>query len=131
MKRIIITAACLLCAVLLFGCSRTDTVLPTTEAPGTTAASTEEVAETAELSTEAAATETISTETTSPETEAAKETTCSHNYRFKVTKEPTCAASGEKLYTCTRCGASYKEVLEPLAHSYVKTTKAPDCVNPG
>ena len=48
-----------------------------------------------------------------------------HTYTSKVTKEPTCAESGERTYTCA-CGDSYTEAIAKVAHSYTsKVTKEP------
>ena len=53
-----------------------------------------------------------------------------HTYTWKVTKSPTCTASGVRTYTC-ECGASYKENIEPLAHSYVIAVRNPTCIQNG
>lgn len=39
-----------------------------------------------------------------------------HNYKATVLKEPTCMATGTKVYRCS-CGASYTETLAKTAHS--------------
>ena len=139
MKRNILLITCLLITLSLFGCGNAENDLPLVEPAvqeTTLPVSTETIAAvdetTASETTEPAAIpETTAAQVTEETTGATEETTCDHSYRSKVTKEPTCSASGEKVYTCTLCGASYKEVLKPLAHSYVETTKAPDCVNTG
>lgn len=128
MKHKIIAAVCLISAILLSGCSQAPDVPETTAAATAPAMVTEGIPETTEAPTTA---ETDATEAAAPETGAAEETACAHKYHFKVTKEPTCSASGERLFTCTLCGASYREVIPPLDHAYVKTVKAPDCVNSG
>ena len=35
-----------------------------------------------------------------------------------VTKDPTCTEKGEKTFTCTVCGATKKEDVDPLGHSF-------------
>lgn len=41
-----------------------------------------------------------------------------HSYSAKVTKAPTCTATGVRTYTCS-CGASYTEQIEKTAHKAV------------
>ena len=41
----------------------------------------------------------------------------------KVTKEPTCTATGTKTYTCTRCGHHHDETIKAKGHK----TDAPKC----
>ena len=53
-----------------------------------------------------------------------------HTYTWKVTKAPTCTASGVRTYTCA-CGASYQENIEPLAHAYVIAVRNPTCTQNG
>ena len=71
---------------------------------------------------------------TIPSTTAAEETTTAtvheHTYTGKVTKAPTCTASGVRTYTCA-CGASYQENIEPLAHAYVIAVRNPTCTQNG
>jgi len=45
--------------------------------------------------------------------------TCVHDYTSAVTKTATCAEAGEKTYTCSKCGDSYKETIpiNPAYHS--------------
>ena len=135
MKRTLLLLTCLILVLSLIGCGHAEPDPPQIQDPTETTSqvsteATEKPEPTSETEVPQVPTETEATET-SETTESTEETTCDHSYRSKVTKEPTCSASGEKVYTCTLCGASYKEVLKPLAHSYVETTKAPDCVNTG
>ena len=44
-----------------------------------------------------------------------------HSYTSKVTKSPTCTATGVKTYTCS-CGDSYTETIAKTAHSYTSKT---------
>lgn len=71
---------------------------------------------------------------TIPSTTAPAETTTAtvheHTYTGKVTKAPTCTASGVRTYTC-ECGASYQENIEPLAHAYVIAVRNPTCTQNG
>lgn len=50
-----------------------------------------------------------------------------------VTKEPTCIGSGEKMYTCSRCGETKTEKISPLGHDYNDyiVTEEPTCTEPG
>ena len=44
-----------------------------------------------------------------------------HSYTSKITKSPTCTATGVKTYTCP-CGDSYTETIAKTAHSYTSKT---------
>lgn len=54
----------------------------------------------------------------------------SHTYADKVTKEPTCIATGELTHTCS-CGYSYTEVLATTTHKQKTTTVAATCTAAG
>ena len=41
-----------------------------------------------------------------------------HTYELTEEKEPTCEEAGYRIYTCTKCGDSRTETLEPLGHRY-------------
>ena len=41
-----------------------------------------------------------------------------HSYTSKVTKEPTCTATGVRTYTCLKCSHSYTETIAKLGHNY-------------
>lgn len=74
------------------------------------------------------------TETTEPTVEPTEPTTepaPTHDYTDRVEKEPTCAEPGLRVYTCTECGDTYDEEIEPLPHTYGKgkTTKPTCTVN--
>lgn len=58
--------------------------------------------------------------------------THTHSYTSSVTKEPTCATTGVRTYTCS-CGSSYTEAIAATGnHSYSSTiTKQPTCVVDG
>lgn len=47
-----------------------------------------------------------------------KPTECPHEYADSVTTEASCTAEGEKCFTCAKCGDSYTEIIEKLAHTY-------------
>ncbi len=50
---------------------------------------------------------------------------CSHNYKIEIIAPPTCTTKGEKTYTCTECGYSYKASIPTEGHNYQqKITKA-------
>ena len=91
-----------------------------------TAAPTEEETEPTEtsVSTMPSATETA---TVPPTTEP---TVHEHDYTGKVTKSPTCTASGVRTYTC-ECGASYQENIQALPHAYVIVVQNPTCTQNG
>lgn len=55
----------------------------------------------------------------------------SHSFSGK-TVEPGCTEAGSVSYTCTDCGYTYSETLEPLGHdTIVESAKAADCTNDG
>lgn len=56
-----------------------------------------------------------------------------HQYTETVTKEPTCTEAGEKTFTCSACGDSYTESLDPLGHAAEKETvvKEATCTEDG
>ena len=91
-----------------------------------TAAPTEGATEPTEISvsTMPSATETA---TVVPATEP---TVHEHDYTWKVTKFPTCTASGVRTYTC-ECGASYQENIQALSHAYVIAVQNPTCIQNG
>lgn len=50
---------------------------------------------------------------------AAYTVTCQHNYTERITKQPTCAESGEKTLICSICGAVEETIEIPkTAHTY-------------
>ena len=53
-----------------------------------------------------------------------------HNYSASRT-EPTCTASGETRYNCSRCYHSYSESIAPLGHRYTARVTAPSCLEAG
>ena len=138
-KKFLIPLIAMLLLACLSGCTRPPAAPADTQpAEAETTAAASQAAEETQTETETAphteteaATEIPPSDPVETETEVTEETACPHTYRYKVTREPTCSCSGEKVFTCTLCGASYKEVLEPLDHAYISTIKAPDCVNTG
>ena len=57
-----------------------------------------------------------------------------HTYdEGKVTKEATCTATGEKLFTCTVCGTTKTEVIPMAAHTYADAVviKQATCIASG
>ena len=58
---------------------------------------------------------------------------CDHNYVVETVKEATCATAGERKYTCSKCGNSYKETVAATGdHNYVShVTKEATCTEDG
>lgn len=55
-----------------------------------------------------------------------------HQYdEGKVTKDATCTEVGEITHTCAECDVVYKEMTEPLGHSYVAVVTEPTCTERG
>lgn len=51
-----------------------------------------------------------------------------------IIKNPTCTEEGEKLYTCSICGGTYTESIDPIGHNYQKIDSkciAPTCTEDG
>ena len=46
----------------------------------------------------------------------------SHSYTSKVTKEPTCTATGVRTYTCSKCSHSYTESIAAKEHTWTAAT---------
>ena len=51
-----------------------------------------------------------------------------HSFKQTVTKAPTCSTTGIAVNTCMVCGTTYTEVVSALAHTWVSTDVAVDCV---
>ena len=57
---------------------------------------------------------------------------CSHSYDSQVTKQPTCTAAGEIIYTCIHCARSYTEKTAAMGHKPVIVPAVPaDCEKQG
>ncbi len=54
-----------------------------------------------------------------------------HDYKLTASKDATCTESGSKTYTCSKCGDTYTETVEKLAHSYESVVTAPTCTEVG
>ena len=54
-----------------------------------------------------------------------------HDYKLTASKDATCTESGSKTYTCSKCGDTYTETVEKLAHSYESVVTAPTCTEAG
>ena len=56
---------------------------------------------------------------------------CTHNYLSKITTAPTCTTSGVMTYTCSLCGDSYTETINPIGHDYSSIVTRPTCTAGG
>ena len=142
MKHTFIALICLSLSVLLIGCGRqsetpgftqvTETTMETASAAeDLTLPSQDTVIPEISESTEIAAT-TEGTVNPTSETEAtATIPVCDHEWKFKVTKQPSCTATGIRTYTCQKCGSTYNENIPLLDHAYVISERKADCTNSG
>ena len=60
-----------------------------------------------------------STEPTNGNMQTPTDAPCTHAYEETVTKQPTCQATGEKTFTCTRCGDHYTEEMPLADHTWI------------
>ncbi len=139
MKHTIISLACLSLSVLLIGCGKQPDIPDPTKV-SEAASVTESVTENTTIPDQEAIhpefTEIASTiETSTTSTSEAEENTtipaCAHEWKFKVTKQPSCTATGVRTYTCKNCGSSYNENIPFLDHAYVISERKADCTNSG
>ena len=59
---------------------------------------------------------------------------CSHSYDSgEITASATCMSDGEKLYTCTKCGHTKKEIISKTGHNFSPgvVTQETTCVQDG
>ena len=50
----------------------------------------------------------------------------------RIVQEPTCSATGERVYTCTGCKDTYTEILEKTEHSLeIQNAQLPTCTEEG
>lgn len=55
-----------------------------------------------------------------------------HSYTYEITEEATCTEKGEKTYTCTICGNTFKTSIPATNHPSRKTVRTEgDCSDPG
>jgi len=55
-----------------------------------------------------------------------------HSYTSKVTADATCTTAGERVYTCSTCGHSYREAIPVTGHTVVvDKAVAPTCLSSG
>lgn len=54
-------------------------------------------------------------------TDLSEKDICNHN-RVISTTDSTCSCEGSKIYTCTRCGNTYTQVIEKAEHTLVTET---------
>ncbi len=47
-----------------------------------------------------------------------------HSYTSEITKQPTCTTTGEKVFTCTVCGASRTETILATGHQHTEIRNA-------
>lgn len=58
------------------------------------------------------------TETTPDSTEPSETTACEHNWVITGETAATCAAAGEKTYSCSICSDTKSETLEKISHKF-------------
>lgn len=56
---------------------------------------------------------------------------CEHMWDETIAIAPTCIDKGLKTFTCTACGESYTEEIEPLGHAYESVVTSPTCTDKG
>lgn len=54
---------------------------------------------------------------------------CEHEYQEDETVPATCTRNGMKVYTCSKCGDSYTEVIPALGHDWHLTEQVPDVLD--
>ena len=50
---------------------------------------------------------------------------CGHNFKAKITKQPTCNSTGTRVLTCTECGYTYSETINKKSHDF--SNNSPTC----
>ena len=50
--------------------------------------------------------------------------TCEHTYTQHMEQEATCTLPGLMVSTCSKCGDSYSEIVDPLGHDWILTKAA-------
>jgi len=55
-----------------------------------------------------------------------------HSYTYEISSEATCTEKGEKTYTCSTCGSTFKTSIPATNHPSRKTVRTEgNCANPG
>ena len=55
---------------------------------------------------------------------------CEHTYTQHTEQEATCTLPGLLIFTCSQCGDSYSEIVDPLGHDWVVTSHVDAVTDP-
>ena len=56
--------------------------------------------------------------------------TCEHSYAQDMEQDATCTLPGLMISTCSKCGDSYSEIVDPLGHDWVVTSHVDAVTDP-
>lgn len=56
--------------------------------------------------------------------------TCDHTYQQHMEQDTTCTLPGLMISTCSKCGDSYSEIVDPLGHDWVVTSHVDAVTDP-
>ena len=56
--------------------------------------------------------------------------TCDHTYQQHMEQEADCTLPGLQVSTCSQCGDSYSEIIDPLGHDWVISSHVDAVTNP-
>ena len=56
--------------------------------------------------------------------------TCDHTYQQHMEQEADCTLPGLQISTCSQCGDSYSEIIDPLGHDWVVTSHVDAVTDP-
>ena len=57
-------------------------------------------------------------------------TACEHTYTQHTEQEATCTLPGLLIFTCSQCGDSYSEIVDPLGHDWIVTSHVDAVTDP-
>ena len=55
---------------------------------------------------------------------------CEHTYTQHTEQEATCTLPGLLIFTCSQCGDSYSEIVDPLGHDWIVTSHVDAVTDP-